>query len=48
MAVKNTTRSFGATRRHVVVAYTPFGQSPLIFDGGSKQSGVLRGDCRCA
>jgi diketogulonate reductase-like aldo/keto reductase len=25
-----------------VVAYTPFGQSPRIFDGGSKQSGVLR------
>jgi len=31
-------------RKHgsAVVAYTPFGQSPRIFDGGSKQSGVLR------
>jgi diketogulonate reductase-like aldo/keto reductase len=31
-------------RKHgsAVVAYTPFGRSPRIFDGGSKQSGVLR------
>ncbi len=31
-------------RRHgsAVVAYTPFGQSPRIFDGRSKQGGVLR------
>jgi diketogulonate reductase-like aldo/keto reductase len=31
-------------RKHgtAVVAYTPFGQSPRIFDGGSKQSSVLR------
>jgi diketogulonate reductase-like aldo/keto reductase len=31
-------------RKHgsAVVAYTPFGQSPRIFDGGSKQSRVLR------
>jgi len=31
-------------RKHgsAVVAYTPFGQSPRIFDGGSKQSAVLR------
>src|SRR3984885_360928 len=31
-------------RKHgsAVVAYTPFGQSPRLFDGGSKQSGVLR------
>jgi diketogulonate reductase-like aldo/keto reductase len=31
-------------RKHgsAVVAYTPFGQSPKIFDGGSKGNGVLR------
>jgi diketogulonate reductase-like aldo/keto reductase len=31
-------------RKHgsAVVAYTPFGQSPRIFDAGSKQSSVLR------
>jgi diketogulonate reductase-like aldo/keto reductase len=31
-------------RKHgsAVVAYTPFGQSPRLFDGGSKQSSVLR------
>ena len=31
-------------RKHgtAVVAYTPFGQSPKIFEGGSKQSSVLR------
>jgi diketogulonate reductase-like aldo/keto reductase len=31
-------------RKHgsAVVAYTPFGQSPRIFDAGSKQGGVLR------
>jgi diketogulonate reductase-like aldo/keto reductase len=31
-------------RKHgsAVVAYTPFGQSPKIFDGGSKQGRVLR------
>jgi diketogulonate reductase-like aldo/keto reductase len=31
-------------RKHgaAVVAYTPFGQSPKIFDGGSKQARILR------
>ena len=41
-AIEHAVLPWCRKRGSAVVAYTPFGQSPRIFDGGSKQSGVLR------